>query len=104
MRAGWPDVKTWRGYLKFRYQRSSRDEYPVLFLSLLILESNIYPGTRQNLNGNRDSDLNVHALKDVEAEPSLNLKEFSYYKVFPTVTTWFNYQKLHLRRKSKVSY
>ena len=49
-------------------------------------------------------DLNVHALKDVEAEPSLNLKEFSYYKVFPTVTTWFNYQKLYLRRKSKVSY
>ena len=56
MRAGWPDVKTWRGYLKFRYQRSSRDEYPVLFLSLLILESNIYPGTRQNLNENRDGE------------------------------------------------
>ena len=49
-------------------------------------------------------DLNVHALKDLEAGPSLNLKEFSYYKGVPTVTTWFNYQKLHLRRKSKVSY
>lgn len=39
-----------------RYQRGSRVEHPVPFLSLLLLESDIYPGTRQNLNGERGGE------------------------------------------------
>lgn len=46
-------------------------------------------------------DQNSNALKDAGVGPSLNLKEHSYYKVFPTVITWFSCQKLHLRRKEE---